>query len=121
MVRQQRLRESVGLACDDCGGGGGAVRLAGGGRGRGARGDVDALWTRQRTDGRSAVVGQKMECLSEPRLLGEAACMLDVAATRHLKRGQTQLLQPHLRPVVVVCEADRVYRLGIITLLTYYA
>lgn len=60
MVRQQRLREAVGLACDDCGGGG-AVRLAGGGRGRGARGDVDALWTRQRTDGRSAVVGQKME------------------------------------------------------------
>ena len=116
MVRQQRLRESVGLACDDCGGGG-AVRLAGGGRGRGARGDVDALWTRQRTDGRSAVVGQKIESVSDEPRLGEAACMLDVAATQHLKRGQTQmLLQLHLRPV---CEADRVYRLGIITLLTY--
>ena len=44
--------------------------------------------------------------------------MLDVAATKHLKRGQTQmLLQLHLRPV---SEEDRVYRLGIITL-TYYA
>lgn len=59
-----------------------------------------------------------MDCVSDEPRLGEAACMLDVAATRHLKRGQTQmlLLQLHLRPV---CEADRVYRLGIITLLTY--